>query len=120
MRDKDGAAHPDEKAIQEIKASTMTAMLIFSARVHFYEMFDEDAKTASKELDLTLTTRDRSVEDRRNAHPCAACPTTARRPISAAYPERLTRWLSAEQTEDPALAKGWFSRRSSASSPPAR
>ena len=33
--------------------------LLFFRLGDFYEMFDEDARTASKELDLTLTTRDR-------------------------------------------------------------
>ena len=33
--------------------------LLFFRLGDFYEMFDEDAKTASRELDLTLTTRDR-------------------------------------------------------------
>ena len=33
--------------------------LLFFRLGDFYEMFNEDAKLAAKELDLTLTTRDR-------------------------------------------------------------
>ena len=36
--------------------------ILFFRLGDFYEMFDEDAKLASRELDLTLTTRDRSKE----------------------------------------------------------
>ena len=39
----------------------------------FYEMFFDDALTASKELDLTLTAAWKSER------PCAACPSTATR-----------------------------------------
>ena len=34
--------------------------LLFYRLGDFYEMFDEDAQTASDELELTLTTRDRN------------------------------------------------------------
>ena len=36
-----------------------TDCLLFFRLGDFYEMFDEDAKTASRELELALTTRDR-------------------------------------------------------------
>ena len=36
--------------------------LLFFRLGDFYEMFGEDAKTASRELDLTLTTRDRGKD----------------------------------------------------------
>ena len=41
----------------------------------FYEMFFDDALTASKELDLTLT----GSAAWKSEHPCAACPSTATR-----------------------------------------
>ena len=63
---------PMKRQYQEIKQQYNDCLLFFRLG-DFYEMFDEDAKTASRELDLTLTTR-----------PCAACPTTAPRPISRA------------------------------------
>lgn len=42
----------------------------------FYEMFFDDALTASRELDLTLTGKQCGMEERA---PCAACPSTATR-----------------------------------------
>ena len=35
--------------------------LLFFRLGDFYEMFGDDARTASKELDLTLTSRDKSM-----------------------------------------------------------
>ena len=65
----------------EIKEQNKDAILFFRLG-DFYEMFDEDAKLASQELDLTLTTRD-SAKPRRSGCPCAACPTT---PATATSP----------------------------------
>ncbi|MEG2038020.1 MAG: hypothetical protein RRZ93_08520, partial [Ruthenibacterium sp.] len=42
----------------KIKAAHKDSILFFRLG-DFYEMFDEDARTASRELDLTLTSRDR-------------------------------------------------------------
>ena len=42
----------------------------------FYEMFFDDAVTASRELDLTLTGKQCGLAERA---PCAACPSTATR-----------------------------------------
>ena len=56
---------PMMKQYLEIKEQNPDCILFFRLG-DFYEMFNEDAKLASKELDLTLTTRDRSksAEDR--------------------------------------------------------
>ena len=43
----------------EIKEQTKDSILFFRLG-DFYEMFNEDAKLAARELDLVLTTRDRS------------------------------------------------------------
>ena len=48
-----------KKQYLEIKSQHPVCLLFFRLG-DFYEMFNEDAKLASKELDLTLTTRDRS------------------------------------------------------------
>ena len=45
----------------EIKEQHPDCILFFRLG-DFYEMFSEDAKQASKELDLTLTTRDRGKD----------------------------------------------------------
>ena len=49
---------PMMKQYLEIKEQNPDCILFFRLG-DFYEMFNEDAKLASKELDLTLTTRDR-------------------------------------------------------------
>ena len=55
--------------------------ILFFRLGDFYEMFNEDAKLVSKELELTLTSRT-GASRRRSAPPCAACPTTAPTPTS--------------------------------------
>ena len=55
--------------------------ILFYRLGDFYEMFFDDAKLASRELDLVLTGRDCGQEERAR---CAAFPTTARRAISRA------------------------------------
>ena len=49
---------PMRRQYLELKEQYPDCLLFFRLG-DFYEMFDEDAKTASAELDLTLTTRDR-------------------------------------------------------------
>ena len=50
---------PMMKQYLEIKEQNPDCILFFRLG-DFYEMFNEDARLASKELDLTLTTRDRN------------------------------------------------------------
>ncbi len=75
----------------------------------FYEMFNEDAKTASRELDLTLTTRDRNKPEEERTPMCGvpyhSCDSYIARLISKGYKVAIC-----EQTEDPALAKGLVER----------
>ncbi|MBQ7144849.1 MAG: hypothetical protein IJR65_06810, partial [Oscillospiraceae bacterium] len=49
---------PMKQQYNEIKEQYRDCLLFFRLG-DFYEMFDDDALLASKELDLTLTTRDR-------------------------------------------------------------
>ena len=49
---------PMKQQYNEIKSRHEDCMLFFRLG-DFYEMFDEDAKIAARELDLTLTTRDK-------------------------------------------------------------
>lgn len=57
--------------------------LLFFRLGDFYEMFGPDARTASRELDLALTTRDKDKSNpTRSASPCAACRITPPRGIS--------------------------------------
>ena len=49
---------PMKRQYYQIKEQCSDCLLFFRLG-DFYEMFDDDARTASRELDLTLTTRDR-------------------------------------------------------------
>ena len=52
---------PMRKQYLEMKEKCPDCLLFFRLG-DFYEMFDEDARIASKVLDLTLTTRDRNKD----------------------------------------------------------
>ena len=58
MATKPGELTPMRRQYNEIKERNQESILFFRLG-DFYEMFDEDARLAAKELDLTLTTRDR-------------------------------------------------------------
>ena len=84
--------------------------ILFFRLGDFYEMFGDDARTASRELDLTLTTRDRTTEDPDERVPMCGVPYHS----SEAYIARLIakgyKVSICEQMEDPALAKGLVDR----------
>jgi len=92
----------------EIKEQNKDAILFFRLG-DFYEMFDEDAKLVSQELDLTLTSRDRGKpEDERTPMcgvPYHSCDGYISRLIAKGYKVAIC-----EQTEDPATAKGLVKR----------
>lgn len=71
-------------------------------------MFFEDAKLASKELELTLTGRDCGQEERAPmcGIPYHSCEAYIQRLIKKGYKVAIC-----EQMEDPALAKGLVKRR---------
>ncbi len=100
---------PMKLQYKEIKSRHRDCLLFFRLG-DFYEMFDEDAKIASKELDLALTTRDRTVENPEERTPMCGVPYHS----CEAYISRLIakgyKVAICEQTEDPALAKGLVSR----------
>ncbi len=83
--------------------------LLFFRLGDFYEMFDDDALLASKELDLTLTTRDRNKPEEERTPMCGVPYHSA-----DAYIARLIakgyKVAICEQMEDPALAKGLVDR----------
>lgn len=83
--------------------------LLFFRLGDFYEMFDEDALVASKELDLTLTTRDRGkAEDERT--PMCGVPFHSAESYIARLVANGHKVAICEQMEDPALAKGLVDR----------
>jgi DNA mismatch repair protein MutS len=83
--------------------------ILFFRLGDFYEMFNEDAVIAARELDLALTTRDRSRPPEEQTPMCGV-------PYHA-YESYVARLLSkgykvavCEQLEDPALARGLVDR----------
>ena len=58
MATNDKELTPMQRQYRAIKDQHQDCILFFRLG-DFYEMFDEDARVASQELDLTLTTRDR-------------------------------------------------------------
>jgi len=101
---------PMMKQYLEIKANNPDSILFFRLG-DFYEMFDADARTASKELDLTLTTRDKDPKKAPEERmPMCGIPYHA----SEAYIARLIakgyKVAICEQMEDPATTKGLVKR----------
>ena len=99
---------PMKMQYNEIKAQYDDCLLFFRLG-DFYEMFDDDAKTASRELDLALTTRDRGKPVEEQTPMCGVPYHSAEayigRLIAKGYKVAIC-----EQTEDPALAKGLVTR----------
>lgn len=97
---------PMMQQYMEIKKQHMDAILFYRLG-DFYEMFFEDAKTASKELELVLTGRDCGLEQRAPmcGIPFHAADTYIARLVAKGYKVAVC-----EQQEDPALAKGIVTR----------
>ena len=100
---------PMKRQYNEIKEQHRDCLLFFRLG-DFYEMFDEDAKLASRELDLTLTTRDRNIADPEERTPMCGVPYHSAEAYIARLIARGYKVAICEQTEDPALAKGLVSR----------
>ncbi len=102
---------PMMKQYLEIKKDNPDSILFFRLG-DFYEMFADDAKLASKELDLTLTSRDhgKHAKPEEERVPMCGIPYHA----SEAYIARLIakgyKVAICEQMEDPATAKGLVKR----------
>ena len=99
---------PMKKQYIRIKQQHPDCLLFFRLG-DFYEMFDEDAKVAAEELNLTLTTRDRNKPPEERTPMCGVPYHSAE-----AYIARLIakgyKVAICEQTEDPAQAKGLVDR----------
>ena len=100
---------PMKRQYNEIKEQCPDCLLFFRLG-DFYEMFDDDAKVASKELDLALTTRDRNVEDPDERTPMCGVPFHSAESYIARLIAKGYKVAICEQTEDPALAKGLVKR----------
>jgi len=81
--------------------------LLFFRLGDFYEMFFEDAVTASRELEITLTGRDCGFDERA---PMCGVPWHSAHNYIAKLINRGYKVAICEQMEDPALAKGIVKR----------
>jgi DNA mismatch repair protein MutS len=81
--------------------------ILFFRMGDFYEMFFEDAVTASRVLEITLTSRNKNKED---AIPLCGFPYHAASAYIAKLIEKGFKVAVCEQMEDPKLAKGVVKR----------
>lgn len=97
---------PMMKQYFEIKEQNKDSIVFFRLG-DFYEMFYDDAKLASRELDLTLTGRDCGQEERAPmcGVPFHSCEGYIAKLVAKGYKVAIC-----EQTEDPATAKGIVKR----------
>ena len=97
---------PMMKQYFKIKEQNKDSILFFRLG-DFYEMFYDDAKLASKELELTLTGRDCGQAERAPmcGVPIHSCEGYIARLVAKGYKVAIC-----EQTEDPSTAKGLVNR----------
>ena len=97
---------PMMKQYLAVKAQHREEILFFRLG-DFYEMFFDDAKLASRELELTLTGKDCGMEERAPmcGIPYPSCEGYIARLVAKGYKVAIC-----EQMEDPALAKGLVKR----------
>ena len=99
---------PMRRQYNEIKERNQDCILFFRLG-DFYEMFDEDAKVAARELDLTLTTRDRN-KPKEEQTPMCGVPFHSVDSYIARLVQKGYKVAICEQMEDPAQAKGIVER----------
>ena len=99
---------PMKRQYYDIKEQNQDCILFFRLG-DFYEMFDEDAKTAARELDLTLTTRDRG-KPKEEQTPMCGVPYHSVDSYIARLVQKGYKVAICEQMEDPAAAKGIVER----------
>ena len=99
---------PMQRQYYAIKERNQDCILFFRLG-DFYEMFDEDAKLAARELDLTLTTRDRG-KPKEEQTPMCGVPYHSVDSYIARLVQKGYKVAICEQMEDPATAKGIVER----------
>jgi DNA mismatch repair protein MutS len=101
---------PMMKQYLEIKKDNPDSILFFRLG-DFYEMFADDARTASRELDLTLTSRDKDPNKAPEEKvPMCGIPYHASESYIARLIAKGYKVAICEQMEDPAKAKGLVKR----------
>lgn len=101
-----GKLSPGMQQYLDIK-NTCRDCILFYRIGDFYEMFFDDAKTASHELELTLTGKNCGLEERA---PMCGVPFHAADTYIHKLVEKGYKVAICEQTEDPALARGLVKR----------
>ena len=99
---------PMKRQYNAIKEQNQDCILFFRLG-DFYEMFDDDAKVAARELDLTLTTRDRN-KPKEEQTPMCGVPFHSVDSYIARLVAKGYKVAICEQMEDPAAAKGIVER----------
>ena len=99
---------PMKRQYNEIKERNQDCILFFRLG-DFYEMFDEDARIAAKELDLTLTTRDRG-KPKEEQTPMCGVPFHSVDAYIARLVQKGYKVAICEQMQDPATTKGLVER----------
>lgn len=100
---------PMKKQYREVKEKHPDCLLFFRLG-DFYELFNEDAHTAAKELNLTLTTRDRNKPPDQQTPMCGV-PYHAAEGYILRLIKKGYKVAICEQTEDPSQAKGLVERK---------
>ncbi len=108
MAKPDNELTPMKRQYNAIKAQNQDSVLFFRLG-DFYEMFDDDARLAARELDLTLTTRDRN-KPKEEQTPMCGVPYHSVDAYIARLVQKGYKVAVCEQTEDPAAAKGIVER----------
>ena len=99
---------PMQRQYLQIKEHNPDSILFFRLG-DFYEMFNEDAQVAARELDLTLTTRDRS-KPKEEQTPMCGVPYHSVDAYIARLVQKGYKVAICEQMSDPALTKGLVER----------
>ncbi|MDI7258422.1 MAG: DNA mismatch repair protein MutS [Thermodesulfobacteriota bacterium] len=97
---------PMIKQYLQIKSQYPDSILFFRMG-DFYEMFFEDAKVASKELDIALTSRDKG---RKDSIPLCGVPYYTAETYISRLLQKGYKVALCDQVEDPRLAKGIVKR----------
>ena len=97
---------PMMKQYMEVKNQYKDCLLLYRLG-DFYELFFDDATTASRELEITLTGKDCGLKERA---PMCGVPYHAVQNYVAKLIEKGYKVAIGEQLEDPALAKGIVKR----------
>ena len=108
MATKTNEMTPMRRQYFDIKEHNQDCILFFRLG-DFYEMFDDDARLAAKELDLTLTTRDRNKPEEEQTPMCGV-PYHSVDAYIARLVQKGYKVAICEQMEDPAQAKGIVQR----------